>query len=417
MKILQINSFHFPKGGSDKVYLNTARLLKNRGHIVVCFSSNNNRNIKEFSNKYFVSNSIPTNKNFVSQLLSLRDFLYSKEAYKNLKSLIAAEKPDIAHLHIFYGYLTSSVLAALNELKVPTVMSVHEYKMLCPAYTFLNGKDEICEKCPNSKSYWYCITGKCTKNNYIYSTVAALESAYRDKYFNYFDRIDKFIMPSKFILDTHVKYHPEIIDKVELVYNCQLAGFNYELNLESINGDYYLYLGRLSKEKGVLTLLNAWKYFRNIKLKVVGEGPEKEYLENYVKTNDINSVEFTGYQSGKALQKLVKNCSFVIIPSEWYENNPMSVIESLSLGKPVIGADIGGIPEILDESFAFIFESGNIESLKNSIKKSLAVKGSKYFSYANSAKQFARETFSEDIHYEKLINIYNSVLNTNETSS
>ena len=130
MKILQINNYHFLKGGSETVYLNTGKLLESKGHDVIYFSTLNEKNIPYGINDYFVNSGNPINGGLLKKILNFPSFLYNRSAYRNLNRLLVNEKPDIAHLHIFYGGLTSAILKALNECSIPVVMSVHEYKIL-----------------------------------------------------------------------------------------------------------------------------------------------------------------------------------------------------------------------------------------------------------------------------------------------
>ena len=175
---------------------------------------------EEGSNSFFVETSDPNEGGVLSKLMRIPSFIYSSKSYNSLKSLLKSEKPDIAHLHIFYGQLTSSVLKALKEEGIPTVMSVHEYRMLCPVSVFMNNKGEICEKCAGN-SYWPCVVSKCNKGSYAFSAISALESAFRDRFFDYKEYVDHFIMVSQFIEKKHSQYFPGIENKSSILYNFQ----------------------------------------------------------------------------------------------------------------------------------------------------------------------------------------------------
>lgn len=406
MKILQINNYHFLKGGSETVYLNTGKLLESKGHEVVYFSTHNEKNIDHGANEFFVKSANPMNQGFIGKIANSVNFVYSKTAYNNLKKLLQKEKPDIAHLHIFYGGLTSSILKVLKEFSIPVVMSVHEYKMLCPAYTFLTMDGVVCEKCAKG-NYMPCVVNKCNKGNIVYSLIAALESKFRDKYYNYCRNIDHFIMVSKFIKDKHSNYISDIKEKSSVIYNFQ------NLSIEEISNKKdcdLVYFGRLSKEKGLLTLLKVLKQKRDVTLKIIGTGPISNDIEDYVRNNELDNVNVLGFQSGDDLWNHVKSSRFSVVPSEWYENNPMSVIESLFLGVPVIGANIGGIPEIVKEDHGYIFESGSVDELACKIDQALNLPEDSYLNYCKNAQVFAENSFSETHHYGELMEIYNSVL-------
>jgi glycosyltransferase involved in cell wall biosynthesis len=407
MRILQINKYHYIRGGSDSVYFNTTNLLREYGHEVIHFAMDFNENEPSSESQYFASNNDFTRQSTLEKLVNLPSFFYNKDAEKRLGALIKAKKPDIAHLHIFYGSLTSSILNLLKKNNVPIVVSVHDYKFACPAYLFLNGANEICEKC-EGKKYHYAILNKCVKKSRLFSSVFALEASYRDTFYPIHKLFHKLIFVSKFSEIIHNKYKPELKNISSHIYN-----FDPILKLKVANntkGDYFLYAGRLSKEKGLKTLVTAFNQLPNIKLKIAGMGEELDMLTQIALPN----IEFLGFKKGTELQSIISKASYVVVPSEWYENNPMAVIEALTLGKPVIGANIGGIPEIVIENeTGFLFPASSTEELKTTIIKANKLELAEYKSLSNSSRAFAEKNFSPDSHYEKLIQIYTDVINPN----
>jgi glycosyltransferase involved in cell wall biosynthesis len=177
-----------------------------------------------------------------------------------------------------------------------------------------------------------------------------------------------------------------------------------------VKGDYFLFFGRLSAEKGIRTLLSVFSERKDQKLIIAGTGPLKSYVEDTVRISP--NIEYVGYKSGKELESLINNASFIILPSEWYENNPLTIIEAYNFGKPVIGADIGGIPELInDGANGFTFESGNPQSLNSKIDASITITGEAYERFAQSVSEFARQNFNSENHYLKLLKIYMDVIN------
>jgi len=167
----------------------------------------------------------------------------------------------------------------------------------------------------------------------------------------------------------------------------------------------------LSHEKGLQTLIGAFRQLPDLLLKIVGTGPEEKVLIDYVLRNKIKNVEFTGFKTGDALKKLVSGASFVIVPSEWYENNPMTIIEAYSMGVPVIGANIGGIPEILpDGKTGFLFTSKDVESLKHAVARASQLNENDYKAMSNNALQFAADNFDEELYYRKLNDFYEKII-------
>lgn len=395
MKILQINNNHFRKSGTDSVYLNTIDLLRKHHHEVIPFSFIDNNNDSEISNNYFVNKGIISN--------SVGKF-YSFEAKRKIQKLIIEKKPDVAHFHNIIGGLSPSILPVLKKYKIPTVATFHGFKYLCPAYVFINGKGELCEDCKVGK-YYNCIINNCAPEGIIKSASLAIESYVRDFFFPFNKYIDKYIFLSKFFLDKYLDYYPEIKDKAVSFYN-YIDQIENKIKIKK--GDYFLYFGRLDREKGIKTLIAAFIKIPNVKLKIIGKGQFSDYLIN----NRIKNIEYLGYKNWDEIKYYLINASFVIVPSESYENNPMTIIESYSIGTPVIGANIGGIPEIIiPGKTGYIFESKNIDQLADAIQIANQLDDESYIKMSKNSLNFAQDNFSAENYYSKLIAVYNSLTN------
>ena len=215
----------------------------------------------------------------------------------------------------------------------------------------------------------------------------------------------KFIFVSKFAQKKHIEFNPGYASKAVQLYNFT-PDIPTRIN-KKINHRYLLYFGRLSNEKGINSLLEAIRDIPEIDLKIIGRGPlSKEIGNNYPK-----NVSFLGFKEGQELKEYVKNALFTIVPSEWYENNPLSIIESLSLGTPVIGSNIGGIPELIqDEKTGFTFTMGSPADLTKTIRKAIAIPEEKLYEMSIACNKFAQQHFSADKHFNYLISIYQSIL-------
>ncbi|HDQ04175.1 MAG TPA: glycosyltransferase family 1 protein [Deltaproteobacteria bacterium] len=404
MKILQINNFHYRRGGSEAVYFNTAALLKQKGHKVFFFSKKDDNSLPYEFSAYFPQAINYRKITFLSKLQSVSTFLYNKEAYKNINAYIRRIKPDIAHVHLFMGGLTLSALKALKENNIPVVHSVHDYRLICPAYLFLDGKNNICERCKTG-NYLNCIIHRCSENFLTQSAILALD-AYARKYLKKpIDYINEFLFVSNFAKQKHIYFDSSFSSKSSVIYNF-MPGIS-EIDCSKKNDGYLLFLGRLSREKGIVTLLESLAG-TNHKLKVAGTGP----LFDMLKSMATNNIELLGYKSGDELKHIIRQARFIVVPSEWYENNPMSVIEALAYGKPVIGSAIGGIPEIVvDGKTGFLFEPHDKEALKEKIDLAMAMDENKYMAMSENAKAFAHENFSPEAHYKNLIELYDKLVN------
>lgn len=403
MKILLINNCHFKRGGADIAYFNTGELLKQKGHQVFYFSTLSEKNTKDKYDKYFLPQTDIRNNSTTKKISAVPSFIYNRKASILLEKYIEEIKPDIAHIHLFMGGLTSSILSVLKKNRIPIIHTVHDYRLICPSYLMLNGKNEICEACID-KSYINCIINKCSENKLTQSTILAIDAYFRKYLIKPKTYINRFVFVSKFILSKHVEFDRDYQHKSTLIYN--FIPNLQEFENCDIKGDYILYYGRLSKEKGITNLIEAAESCK-IKLLIVGTGP----LFNKENKTKSDYVLFLGYKSGNELWSLVKNASFIVVPSEWYENNPLTILEAYALGKPVIGARIGGIPEIIkDGETGYLFKSGDLESLKSILIKTEQITQINYKKMSDSARHFAEENFNPENHYNNLISTYNDVI-------
>lgn len=239
----------------------------------------------------------------------------------------------------------------------------------------------------------------------------AMEQYFRNSFLNPAQYIDGLIYVSKFAKEKHEQYIPALREKPNLVlYNLAIK-IDEKINKNIIQEKYFLFFGRLSYEKGIKTLITAFKNCQQSKLKIAGTGPLEKELKDFTKINNIKNIEFLGYKSGGELVNLVKNAYFIVVPSEWYENNPMTIIEGYAAGVPVIGSNIGGIPEIVIKGrTGYLFNPGNVDELTNIVKTCESLSEKQYYDFQRNALDFARYNFDKNKYYSKLIEFYKSLL-------
>lgn len=410
MKVLQINNCHFPRGGADVVYLNTGNLLEKNGNEVYYFSIKNELNEKNNFNKYFVDEVNFLRLSLFKKILNFFRFFYSVESSLKLSKLLNDFSPDIAHVHLYKGGLTPSILKVLKQEKIPILITLHDYGLLDPHNLLLDGNLKISERCINGSAF-NCVKDKSNRNSYLLSLVSTLEYIFHINFYPFSEYFDTIVCVSKFSKNLHLKSHKFNLS-IDHLYNFSpLANILFET--QKNNSEYILYFGRLSKEKGIKTLIKAVeKIDHKIVLKIVGTGILKDELENYIKNNNINNITLLGFKKGIELHDLIKKSKYVIVPSEWYENNPMTVIESYCFGVPVIGSRIGGIPEIIEEGkTGFTYEMGNIDDLVRVLKKGINLNECDYLKLKNNARNFAKNNFSPANHYKELIKLYSKTIN------
>ncbi len=415
MKVLQINAYNYIRGGSESVFKNTSSLLEAHGHEVMTFTLKWPENLPSKYSSFF-PDSKETRRGISRIPRNILTYFYHDEAARNLDRLLQQEKPDIAHVHLIWGQLTPSILPVLHRHGIPVVHTAHDYRMVCPAYSFRNGRGEICQKCADG-NFMHCIANKCQNGNLVLSTMMAAEQYYRNSRFNPARNLDGIIYVSDFARDIHQRLMPELAGvPSERLYNFSTSIASSPSTKVGANGEesesYYLYYGRLSYEKGLLTLLKAFAEMPDLKLKIMGSGPQEAQLRQFADTQKITNVTFLGKRTGRELMDIVAGAKFVIIPSEWYENNPMTIIEPYSLGVPVIGAEIGGIPEIITPDTGLTFKSGDVNSLKEAVRFSTTLTDERYSQLANGALQFARDNFEPEKYYQNLVGFYQRVIST-----
>ncbi|MFY0626306.1 MAG: glycosyltransferase [Reichenbachiella sp.] len=411
MKILQINKYHYLRGGSDKVYLETSKLLQKNGHDIIHFSTVNPKNEFSPTASYFVKDPDFLGQNLFMKIKSSFRYIYSYEAKRKLTKLIEDHRPEIAHLHIFFGELSLSILSVLRKHKIPVVMTLHDFKLLCPIYSLYDQNNSICEKCAKG-NLLHCIQKKCNKGSYAYSTLASLESYVRELWYSYDKHIDHFLAVSKFSMYKHLEYRDDIADKISCLHNF------IEYSSSSIthgHESYYCYFGRMSREKGLMTLVKAFEE-NGLELKLAGDGPYRQELEQYCQHNSIRNITFVGHQSGKALEHLVGQAKFSIVPSECYESFGLVVVESMRFGTPVIASNIGAISELVEHQHTgFLFTSGQFNSMQQAIMLADSQSIDSYQELSENCIQFVNK-FNSQNHYTSLMRTYEEVVNRNRES-
>ena len=387
MRILLSNKFYYRRGGDCIYMLNLEQLLKAHGHEVAVFAMDYAENLDTPWKGYFPQ--------AMGKLMALTRPFGSREVRAKFNRLLDDFKPDVVHLNNIHTQL-SPVMAELAHARgIRVVWTLHDYKLLCPRYDCLKDGKDICELCFGGDKT-YCKTYRCMKGSRLASFVGYKEAVMWNR-----ARLeactDLFICPSRFMAE---KMAQGGFSKEKLKVLCNFIDVEKCRKDDNAKGDYYCYVGRLSHEKGVGTLIEAAARLP-YKLKVIGGGPLLEQLK--IKNEQLKgNVEFLGFRQWDDIKAIVGKARFTVVPSEWYENNPLSVIEAECLGTPVLGARIGGIPELIDEGVSgMTFESGNADDLAEKIKAMFAA-GFDYKAIAGNAM----ERYNAESYYEAVMRFY-----------
>jgi glycosyltransferase involved in cell wall biosynthesis len=406
VKILMINKFFFIKGGAERYYFELKSILESRGHEVIPFSMKHPKNEASKYAEFFMEYIDFNPRSFFSKIStgfrSIGRILYSWQAQKRIKRLIQETQPDIAHLHMIDHQISPSILPVLHRAKIPVIQTVHTYKHVCPSYRLYHmTRGEICEKCLDG-AYYRALTERCHRGSFLSTLLLVIEMTLHRRLKLYEKFIDLFIPPSHFMGRMLVRggFDPSKIR--QLFYTIQIDSFPHGLQED----DYFVFYGRLSEEKGLLTLLEAMQGVDNGYLKIIGEGPMKAELDRTIQKSEIGDrVILTGAMGGEELKQAVARSQFVVVPSEWYENSPLVIYESFAMGKPVIGADIGGISELVEDGIhGLLFRAGDSEVLRAAIKKLLSDSTLRK-QMGSAARQRAEALFDPEVHYQEMIGI------------
>ena len=384
MKILLSNKFYYRRGGDCIYMLNLEQMLKGHGHEVAVFAMDYPKNLDTPWMKYFPSN--------MNKLMAFTRPFGSKEVKAKFKKLLDDFQPDVVHLNNIHTQLSPIIAEMAHQRGIRVVWTLHDSKLVCPCYTCMR-KGKWCTECFTDKRA--VIRYKCMPGGIIGSTIGYLEA----KKWNP-QRLqactDLFLPPSQFMADTCIDGG---YDKSKFKVLCNFIDVEKVKNPCFEKEDYYVFLGRLTEVKGIRTLCKAAKELP-YKLIVIGGGElEEELIKEY---NIFSNIEFLGQKDWNSFRPILEKARFMVIPSEWSENNPLTVIEAQSLGTPVLGAHIGGIPELIEEGVSgMTFESGNVKDLKDKIQEMFA----STFNYERIAQQ-AVERYSSETYYKKLIEYY-----------
>lgn len=373
MNILQIHNLYQKAGGEDYVVNAEKDLLETNGNKVVKLTVNNNNIKKIYSER--------------------------KQFYRKLEVVLDENKFDVAHIHNIYHVIGSRVYKKLYKAGIPIIQTLHNYRLLCPNGLFFDNKNQICELCSEG-GFKYSVYKRCYQKSFIKSfLMQKLVKKQKKESLKY---VSKFIVLTEFSkkkFSSIVNYKDHIVVKPNFVTN---------ISKEFVSkGEYALYIGRVSNEKGITTLIQAFKNI-DFDLKIAGTG---DCFETYKKeAYGADNIEFCGFVSGKEKVELLKNASFLIFPSLWYETFGLTIIEAFQNGKCVIASDLGGTSEIVNDGVnGFLFKAGDKVSLQEKVNK--IINNNLFESMGKNAFKSFNEKYSEEINYNQLIDIYNSVIN------
>lgn len=402
-RLLAINNYFYRRGGAESVFLDHIDLFTAAGWEVVPFAMQHPANLQSAWSEYFVSEiEYGGAGGPLTKARQAAKVIYSLEARRKIRALIGRAPPTIAHAHNVYHHISPSIFGALKAQGVPLVMTAHDLKLACPAYKMLS-RGRVCERCQGGRIH-NVLLHRCVKESALVSGLVLLETLVHRSFGLYRNTIDRLIAPSRFYRDKlaewgwdagRVAYIPNSIDAKAY-------------SPATHEGDYVVYAGRLAPEKGLATLLRA-AALSHQRLVLAGSGPEEQTLRKLA--GEVGAdVAFTGYLDRPELKRVIGEARALVLPSEWYENAPISVLEAYALGRPVIGTRIGGIPELIaDGETGSLVEPGNAAMLAEALAGLASLPSSARAAMGATGRDWVAREFSPDRYRDRTMVLYEAL--------
>lgn len=407
MRLLGVHRLHHRMGGAEAVHLDHLALFRERGWTCAEFAMDHPDNETSEWRDYFPTYYAP--RSDLSGIAALPRFFYSGEARRQFARLLDDFKPDVIHAHGLYHQLTSSILKPARERGVPIVYTLHDYKLICPAYHFYNDRDGVCEKCAGGRQ-WNCATRRCARESLAKDVVYAADGLMQWHFGDLRQSIARFVGPSRFIVEKFaehgfprekLRYVPNFFETTD---DATASAADVEA-VRTAHGRHILYFGRLSSEKGVDRLIDA-AASAGASLVVVGEGPKRAELEAQAQALGGRCV-FTGHLKGARLWAHVEAASAVALPSLWYENAPKSVLEAQARARPIIVTRIGGLPELVEDGVTgLVVEPDDRAALAGALRRILAMSDHELATLGAEGRERALTAFTRDRYYREMTQIY-----------
>lgn len=401
--LLKINNYFYRRGGAEAVFLDHITLFEQAGWNVVPFAMQHGLNYPSVWSDYFPSEiEYGHESGMLNKIRQAAKIIYSLEAQRNLDRLIHRIEPTIAHAHNVYHHLSPAIFSTLKAAGIPTVMTVHDLKLACPSYKMLRDA-KVCEDCKGGRVH-NVLVHRCIKDSALLSGVILTETLLHKVLGTYRNNVDRLVVPSLFYMDKLSEWGWSRERMTHIPNFVDVADFQTGW----VKDNYFAFAGRLAPEKGLRTLIRAVAQSKQ-RLVIAGTGPEEQALRALAV--DLSAdVHFAGYLTGPALHRLIGEAKALVLPSEWYENAPISLLEAYALGTPVIGTKIGGIPEMIRENdTGLLAEPANVDDLAEALVRMANLSPRTRQSMAMTGRAWVASDFSSSAYRQRMTDLYASI--------
>ncbi|MEP9373406.1 glycosyltransferase family 4 protein [Mesorhizobium sp. KR1-2] len=399
-RLLAINNYFYRRGGAEAVFFDHMKMFADIGWDVVPFAMQHESNEPSPWSDYFVSEiEYGRRTGALRKVVQAASVIYSHEAQRNIGRLIEQVRPSIAHAHNVYHHLSPAIFSTLKAAGIPVVMTAHDLKLACPSYKMLRD-GAVCEDCRGGRIY-NVLRHRCIKGSVPLSSLVLAETLLHRTLGLYRDMVDRIVVPSKFYVEKLAEWGWPRAKMVHIPNFVDVDDYRDRWT----EGDYFVFAGRLAPEKGLATLIRAVASSRQ-RLVIAGTGPEEAALRQLAQETGAD-VSFAGYLSGHDLHRLIGESRALVLPSEWYENAPISVLEAYALGRPIIGASIGGIPEMIREGETGLTAvSGDADDLARTLGRMAALPASGRAVMGASGRRWVASEFSAAAYRSRTLDLY-----------
>jgi len=401
--LLAINNYYYPRGGAEVLFLEHNRLFENIGWQAVPFAMRHAKNLDTPWSAYFPDEiEFGADYSLGAKLLRAPRVVYSVQARQRMRRLLDAVEPSVAHVHNIYHHLSPSVLPLLKQRGIPIVMTLHDLKLACPAYTMMCG-GKPCERCRGGKLYNVALN-RCIKGSLALSSLVMVEAYVHRALGLYSGNVDRFVVPSRFLLEKLVEWGWPRERFVHIPNFVDIDRFTPRTEA----GRRFVYCGRLDELKGIETLVRAAALARQ-PVTLIGRGPLEARLRALAAELHAD-VAFPGYLTKDALAAAIGDARAIIVPSECHENAPLALLEGYAAGKPVIGSRIAGIPELVreDETGA-LYPVGDAAALAEALDKFAALPDSRIMAMGATGRAWVERDFNAAVYVERQLALYDAL--------